>query len=181
MGKIIKFNANSTKKNEEEVNKSSKDLSENDNFQSKDTKKVKFEKVSEDKENQPSHIEEKLSKENIPEEVKEFLIKVYKGIEEHVLSVFAVKKVIDIAFIVKTNEKGEVGVLGQLAYNHKRREGEFIATFIAKGHIDKKSDKVVITELAFLEGEPDYYATLEKVLKAKKIYPEIEQNNQEEK
>jgi osmotically-inducible protein OsmY len=105
--------------------------------------------------------------------VDPFYQKVYDGIEEHVLQTFAVKQVVDMDFKFKTNEKGEIGAIGKLAYHHKRREGLFVATFIAKGYIDKKKDKVVISELAFLEGEPDYYATLEKILKAKNIYPEI--------
>jgi hypothetical protein len=171
MGKIVKFNVNSSKKNdsrEEQSEKDKKSINPTNN-----TEEKKIITVNKTEENQSKNIENS----EISDEVQEFLKKVYKGIEEHVLSVFAVKEVVDIAFVVKGNEKGEIGVLGKLAYHHKRREGLFVATFIAKGYIDKKADKVVINELAFLEGEPDYYATIEKILKAKKIYPEIEENN----
>ncbi len=171
MGKIVKFNVNSSKKSNSNEEKSEKN-NKNENIISK-TEEKKIITINKSEKNQKENLE--TIKTN--DEVQDFLRKVYQGIEEHVLSVFAVKEVIDIAFIVKGNEKGEIGVLGKLAYHHKRREGLYVATFIAKGYIDKKADKVVINELAFLEGEPDYYARIEKLLKAKKIYPEIEENN----
>jgi hypothetical protein len=160
MGKIIKFNANNNQNTDKNPSSQEKKLD-------KDDKKVeKTVKQAENQQNLPLDLEKNQ---------EEFLKKVYEGIEEHVLSTFAVREVIDMAFVVKTNDQGEVGAIGQLAYHHKRREGLFVATFIAKGYIDKKANKVVISELAFLEGEPDYYKTIEKVLKAKKIYPEINQ------
>ncbi len=103
---------------------------------------------------------------------KPFELFVKEGVEEHVLKNFAVKQVLGLDVIYKENEKREIGVIGLLAYEHKRRPGIFNADFIAKGHIDK-DDKVIIDELAFRAGEPEYYNTISKLLKAKKILPDI--------
>ena len=116
--------------------------------------------------------EENISKIKSVEETPSFLELIAKGIEEHVLYYFAVKEVLGINFVYKNNEKGEIGVLGVLAYEHKRRAGSFVAEFIAKGYYDTKNKKVVITELAFKQGEPQLYQSILKTLKAKKILPE---------
>jgi len=103
---------------------------------------------------------------------KPFEQKVKEGVEEYVLGNFAVKTVLGLDVIFKENEKKEVGVSGLLSYEHKRKPGTYMADFIAKGHIDKDG-KVVIDELAFKAGEPEYYNTILKILKAKKILPTI--------
>ncbi len=103
---------------------------------------------------------------------KPFELKVKEGVEEYVLNNFAVKKVLGLDIFYKENDKKEIGVLGVLSYEHKRKPGTFMADFIAKGHIDKDNN-VVIDELAFRAGEPEYYNTISKLLKAKRILPEI--------
>jgi len=145
MAKIIKFNPQSNDNNQ--------DNAENNTV--KEEKKIKTDVKS------------------ITEDDINFLELVVKGIEEHVLYYFAVKEVLGIEFLHKINEKGEIGVIGVLAYEHKRREGSFVAEFIAKGYFNKKNNKVVITELAFKQGEPQLYQSISKTLKAKKILPEI--------
>ena len=104
---------------------------------------------------------------------KPFLQKVKEGVEEHVIQNFAVKQVLGLDVVYKENEKKEIGIAGLLSYEHKRRPGTFMADFIAKGHINKDGN-VVVDELAFRAGEPEYYNTIMKVLKAKKILPNIE-------
>ncbi len=105
-------------------------------------------------------------------EKKPFELKVKEGVEDYVLYNFAVKKVLGLDIVYKENEKKDIGVIGLLSYEHKRKPGTFMADFIGKGHIDKDG-KVVIDELAFRAGEPEYYNTISKVLKAKKILPDI--------
>ena len=144
MAKIIKFNPQN---NDENSNKN----------------------VSTTEKNKEAQSEKKIKSIN---DIPSFVELVAKGIEEHVLYYFAVKEVLGINFVYKNNEKGEIGVLGFLAYEHKRKPGSFIAEFIAKGYYDSKNKKVIITELAFKQGEPQLYQSIMKTLKAKKILPE---------
>ena len=119
-----------------------------------------------------TEIKTETSKSISVQDIPSFVDLVAKGIEEHVLYYFAVKEVLGINFVYKENEKGEIGIIGVLAYEHKRRAGSFIAEFIAKGYYDSKNKKVIITELAFKQGEPQLYQSIMKTLKAKKILPE---------
>ena len=144
MAKIIKFNPQN---NDEDSNKN----------------------VSTTEKNKEAQSEKKIKSIN---DIPSFVELIAKGIEEHVLYYFAVKEVLGINFVYKNNEKGELGVLGVLAYEHKRKPGSFIAEFIAKGYYDGKNKKVIITELAFKQGEPQLYQSIMKTLKAKKILPE---------
>ncbi len=148
MAKIIKFNPQN---NNENQNKN-----QTDNIESKQDKE--------------SDINQ--SKLRAIDNIPSFLELIANGIEEHVLYYFAVKEVLGINFVYKDNEKGEVGVLGVLVYEHKRKPGSFVAEFIAKGYYDNRSKKVIITELAFKQGEPQLYQSIIKTLKAKKILPQ---------
>jgi hypothetical protein len=151
MGKVIKFPFG----NQEEPQKKKEPQEEKS---STDVKK----KIKERKKEKIKSIYQK----------KPFELKVKEGVEDHVLKNFAVKNVLGLDVIYKENEKNEIGVIGILSYEHKRRPGIFTADFIAKGHIDKDGN-VVIDELAFRAGEPEYYNTITKLLKAKKILPDI--------
>ncbi|WP_028950390.1 hypothetical protein [Sulfurihydrogenibium subterraneum] len=93
-----------------------------------------------------------------------------QALEDHVLSNFAVKTILGMNFVYKVN-KNDVGVIGQLAYEHKRRPGVFVADYIAKGY--KQKDKYIIDSLAFELGEPEFYKQIFNILKAKKALPEL--------
>ena len=135
---------------------------------------IKFNKPQEDENNQQkSEIESHSNVKNIFS-VEAFADKVRKGVEEYILYNFAVKEILGMDIVFKENDQKEIGVLGASAYEHKRKPGTFIADFIGKGHVDNK-DNVVIDELAFRAGEPEYYNTISKILKAKKILPEIKE------
>ncbi len=151
MGKVIKFPFG----NQEEPQKKKEPQEEKT---STDVKK----KIKERKKEKIKSIYQK----------KPFELKVKEGVEDHVLKNFAVKNVLGLDVVYKENEKNEIGVIGILSYEHKRRPGIFTADFIAKGHINKDGN-VVIDELAFRAGEPEYYNTITKLLKAKKILPDI--------
>ncbi|MBK3333223.1 hypothetical protein GWK41_09090 [Persephonella atlantica] len=103
-----------------------------------------------------------------------YIDRVREGIEDYVLKNFAVKKVLGMDVVYKENEKKEIGVIGALAYEHKRRPGTFIAEFIGKGFINKDGS-VTIDLLAFRAGEPELCSSLEKIMKAKKILPQIKE------
>lgn len=133
---------------------------------------IRFNKAQEEKK-QPVETEKQPNIKNIFS-VETFADKIRKGVEEYILYNFAVKEILGMDVIFKENDKKEVGVLGAIAYEHKRKPGTFIADFIGKGHIDNKGN-VVIDELAFRAGEPEYYNTISKILKAKKILPEIKE------
>jgi len=135
---------------------------------------IKFNKTQEDENNQQkSEVKNPSTVKNIFS-AETFNDKVRKGVEEYVLYNFAVKEILGMDIVFKENDQKEIGVLGAIAYEHKRKPGTFIADFIGKGHIDNK-DNVVIDELAFRAGEPEYYNTISKILKAKKILPEIKE------
>ncbi|WP_457622787.1 hypothetical protein [Persephonella sp.] len=99
--------------------------------------------------------------------------KIWEGLEEYILHNFAVKNVLGMDFTYKENDHREIGVLGILAYEHKRRGGTFVADFVGKGYIDPKKDKVVIDLVVFKAGEKELYNSTVKILKAKKLYPEL--------
>lgn len=92
------------------------------------------------------------------------------SLEEHILTNFAVKTILGMDFVYKIN-KNDIGVLGQVVYEHKRRAGVFIADFIAKGY--KQKDKYIIDSLAFELGEPEFYKQIQNILKTKKALPEL--------
>lgn len=93
-----------------------------------------------------------------------------QALEEHILTNFAVKNILGMDFVYKVN-KNDIGVLGQVAYEHKRRPGVFVADYIAKGYVQK--DKYIIDSLAFELGEPEFYKQIFNILKAKKALPEV--------
>lgn len=97
-------------------------------------------------------------------------MQIKKAVEEHILANFAVKKVLGMDIVYKIN-KSDLGVIGTVAYEHKRRDGMFIADFIAKG--GKMKDKFFIDTLAFEAGEPELYQNIVKILKAKKALPNL--------
>ncbi len=97
--------------------------------------------------------------------------KIKFAVEEHLTTNFAVKTVLGMDIFYRINEKGEIGVVGNVIYEHKRRGGRFMADFIASGYLNKKSGSVVISLLAFSAGEPDLYMNIYNTLKAKKILP----------
>jgi hypothetical protein len=103
-----------------------------------------------------------------------FIEAVRKGVEEYILNNFAVKNILGMDIVYKENNR-EIGVIGAIAYEHKRRAGMYVADFIGKGYIDKNSGKVIIDNLAFKAGEPELYSSIEKIMKAKKILPDIKE------
>jgi len=103
-----------------------------------------------------------------------FIDRVRKGIEEYILYNFAVKNILGMDVVYKENGKKEIGVLGIIAYEHKRKAGTFVADFIGKGFIDNNG-VVTIDLLAFKAGEPEVYNSLVKIMKAKKILPDIKE------
>ncbi len=118
----------------------------------------------EEKQNKIETEKEALKKIKTEEE------KIKEAIEEHLITNFAVKKVLKLEIVYKI-ENGEIGVIGILAYEHKRRPGIFNANFIAKGYQDKKTGDFVISTLAFEAGEPDLFRSIYNTLKAKKLLP----------
>ncbi len=96
--------------------------------------------------------------------------KVKKAVEDHILANFAVKSILSMEIVYKVN-KSDIGVIGEVAYIHKRRDGIFTADFIAKGY--KNKDNYIIDSLAFSAGEPEFYKNIMNILKAKKTLPEL--------
>ncbi|SNZ06270.1 hypothetical protein SAMN06265182_0620 [Persephonella hydrogeniphila] len=117
--------------------------------------------------NEETKVRSIYSKETFSETVR-------KGVEEYILGNFAVKNILGMDIVYKVNNN-EIGVVGAIAYEHKRRPLTYIADFIGKGFIDKKSGKVIIDNLAFREGERELYNSIEKIMKAKKILPDIKE------
>ncbi|WP_457640593.1 hypothetical protein [Persephonella sp.] len=102
--------------------------------------------------------------------------RIWEALEKYILYNFAVKNVLGMDFIYKENDHKEIGVLGILAYEHKRKEGTFVADFVGKGYINPKTDKIVIDLVVFKAGEKELYESTLKILKAKKIYPHLINN-----
>jgi hypothetical protein len=122
-----------------------------------------FEENSE--ENKEKAIDEVVVQSQNDEEMQ-----IKKAVEEHILNNFAVKNVLGMDIVYKIN-KSDIGVIGTVVYEHKRREGSFIANFIAKGY--KNKNQYIIDTLAFEAGEPELYRNIFNILKAKKALPEI--------
>ena len=97
--------------------------------------------------------------------------KVRTAVEEYIKSTFAVREILGMDLVFKEN-KNTIGILGVIAYEHKRKPGTFVANFIGEGWLDNKKN-VKITEVAFEAGEPDLYRSIYNTLKAKKALPEI--------
>ncbi|MCX7760681.1 MAG: hypothetical protein N2Z81_05785 [Hydrogenothermaceae bacterium] len=114
--------------------------------------------------------EDKEESKKIEDVIQDQEMQIKKAVEEHVLANFAVKNVLGMDIVYKIN-KNDIGVIGVLSYEHKRREGMFIAEFIAKGVVIK--DKYSIDTLAFKAGEPQLHDQIHKILKAKKTLPDI--------
>ena len=129
-------------------------------------KVVKFENFEE----KPEESKEKTIDKVIVKSQNEEEMQIKKAVEDHILSNFAVKNILGMDIIYKIN-KSDIGVIGVVAYEHKRREGSFIAEFIAKGY--KSKNQYIIDTLAFEAGEPDLYRNILSILKAKKALPEI--------
>ncbi|MCX7738006.1 MAG: hypothetical protein N2Z80_01115 [Hydrogenothermaceae bacterium] len=142
MAKIVKFNVE---------NKA--DLDEVKGQSTESSKVLKILEVKEDK---------------LVGEDEEVLVK--KAVEDHILSNFAVRNILGMDIIYKLS-KTDLGVIGKVAYEHKRREGLFIADFIAKG--GKRKEGFFIDTLAFEAGEPELYRDIVKILKAKKALPRL--------
>ena len=125
---------------------------------------------SDDNENKTPKKEENLVKK---EEDIELNLK--NAVEEHVLQNFAVKNILGMDIVYKIHpSSGEFGIIGVMLYEHKRRAGIFKADFIAKGYIDKKTGKAVVSTLAYQAGEPDLYMSIYNTLKAKKLLPSVD-------
>ncbi len=128
----------------------------------------------ENKKNKEESKENKLPPETEKEALKKIPLtneeKIKDALEEHLITNFAVKKILKLEIIFKI-KNGELGVAGILAYEHKRRPGIFNANFIAKGYQDKKTGNFVINTLAFEAGEPDLFMSIYNTLKAKKLLP----------
>jgi len=116
-------------------------------------------------EEKPEENKEKAIDENDEE------MQIKKAVEEHILTNFAVKNVLGMDIVYKIN-KSDIGVIGTVVYEHKRREGSFVADFIAKGY--KSKNQYIIDTLAFEAGEPELYRNILNMLKAKKALPEID-------
>ncbi len=104
------------------------------------------------------------------EKIEDEKEKIKKAVEEHILSNFAVKSILDMEIVYKIN-KADIGLIGEVAYFHKRRDGVFVADFIAKGY--KNNDRYIVDSLAFSAGEPEFYKNIMNILKAKKAFPEL--------
>jgi len=124
---------------------------------------IKFRKKDDDN-------NEKKEEEKLEQIVEDESLKIKQAVEEHILTNFAVKNVLGMDIVYKIN-KNDIGVIGVVVYEHKRREGVFTADFIAKG--SKIKDKFVIDNLAFSQGEPYLYNQILNILKAKNCLPQI--------
>jgi hypothetical protein len=123
-------------------------------------------------EENPEEDKEKIIDKTVSQSQNDEEMQIKKAVEEHILTNFAVKNVLEMDIVYKIN-KSDIGVIGTVAYEHKRREGSFIADFIAKGY--KSKNQYIIDALAFEAGEPDLYRNIFNILKAKKALPEIDE------
>ncbi len=127
--------------------------------------------------NEDKNIKENKNQKNVVKSFKkeksefDLQLAIKEAIEDYLLGNFAVKKVLGIDIVYRINNAGEFGTIGIVLYEHKRKPGTFQADFIAKGILDKKNQKVIITELAFSAGEPELYRSIYNFLKAKNILP----------
>ena len=132
-------------------------------------KVVKFQPKS--NKNGSKSIEESSKKEKVKQfGVSDFEMSLRKALEDYILSTFAVKTILGMDIAYKEN-KSNIGVIGVVAYEHKRRPGTYVANFISEAVNEK--DKIRIIEVAFEAGEPDLYKSIYNTLKAKKVLPKI--------
>jgi hypothetical protein len=82
-------------------------------------------------EENPEENKEKAINEAVVQSQNDEEIQIKKAVEEHILANFAVKKVLEMDIVYKIS-KSDIGVIGTVVYEHKRRGGPFIADFIAK-------------------------------------------------
>jgi hypothetical protein len=122
-------------------------------------------------EENPEENKEKVVYEAVVQSQNDEEIQIKKAVEEHILTNFAVKEVLEMDIVYKIS-KSDIGVIGTVVYEHKRRGGPFIADFIAKGY--KSKNQYIIDTLAFEAGEPDLYRNIFNILKAKRVLPEID-------
>jgi len=102
--------------------------------------------------------------------ISEFEKSLRDALEDYIKYTFAVKNILGMDLIYK-KKKSTIGILGAIAYEHKRRPGTFLANFIAEAVDEKNSIRII--EVAFEAGEPDLYRNIYNTLKAKKALPEI--------
>jgi hypothetical protein len=121
-------------------------------------------------EENPEENKEKAIDEAVVQSQNDEEIQIKKAVEEHILTNFAVKEVLEMDIVYKIS-KSDIRVIGTVVYEHKRRGGPFIANFIAKGY--KNKNQYIIDTLAFEAGEPELYRNIFNILKAKKALPEI--------
>ena len=132
-------------------------------------KVVKFQSKAE--KNDLKSVEETPKKEKVKQfGVSDFEMSLRKALEDYILSTFAVKTILGMDIVYKEN-KSNIGVIGVVAYEHKRRPGTYVANFISEAVNEK--GKIRIIEVAFEAGEPDLYKSIYNTLKAKKALPEI--------
>ncbi|HIE59338.1 MAG TPA: hypothetical protein EYH43_04040 [Persephonella sp.] len=102
--------------------------------------------------------------------LSDFEMSLRKALEDYILSTFAVKNILGMDIVFKEH-KSNIGILGVVAYEHKRKAGTYVANFISEAVNEKGNVRVI--EVAFEAGEPDLYRSIYNTLKAKKILPEF--------
>lgn len=102
--------------------------------------------------------------------LSDFEISLRKALEDYILSTFAVKNVLGMNILFKV-DKSNIGILGVVKYEHKRKAGIYVANFISEATNDKGNIKVI--EVAFESGERELYKSIYNILKAKKILPKF--------
>jgi len=131
---------------------------------------IKFNKKSDNEKNNSNIIKDIETKENstvkklIKDDLKE-------AIENYLLTVFAIKNILDVDYVAEVN-KSDVGFIGVISYEHKRKPGTFVADFIGQA-VKEKNGNFRIIEIAFREGEPHLYSQIENILRAKNVHPVI--------
>ncbi len=138
-------------------------------------KVIKFQSKKESINNEEANISN--AKENLEAQktlktfgLSDFELSLRKAIEDYILSVFAVKQILGMDIVYKEH-KSNIGVIGVVAYEHKRRPGTFVANFICEAVREK--DNIRVIEIAFEAGEPELYRSIYNTLKAKKALPEV--------
>lgn len=129
-------------------------------FNSKHDNEEKDSKSIENNKEEHNFTVKKLIKNNLKE-----------AIENYLLSVFAIKNILTVEYIDKVN-RSDVGFIGRVVYEHKRREGIFVADFIGQA-VKEKNYTYRIIEIAFETGEPHLYNQIKNILKAKNVLPVI--------
>ncbi len=130
---------------------------------------IKFNGGNNKKENSENNKAEETSIKTVNLETSNNNLK--NSIEDYLLSTFAIKNILALEYIDKVN-KSDVGFIGRVAYEHKRREGVFVADFIGQA-VKEKNNNYIIIEIAFEAGEPHLYNQIKNILKAKNVLPVI--------